>query len=164
MPSKIRTPRASSRSRSPKASRAGCTVAVCGTNTPPRNTGDAQIACAPAASTARTAAPSTASALTPSCAGAVETTSSPALRYQASTPSASHQAPIASTVACAAATQARAGASPRSARSDGRLRSRLETKPPLRPLGPCPQRAASTMTTRASGAASSTCQAVHIPT
>ena len=87
----------------------------------------------------------------PSCAGAVETTSSPALRYQASTPSASHQAPIASTVARAAATQARAGPSPKSARSDGRLRSRLETKPPLRPLGPCPQRAASSMTTRASG-------------
>ena len=163
VPSKIRAPRASSRSRSPKASRAGWTVAVWGTNTPPRNTGEAQIARAPAASSACTVLPSTASALTPSCAGAVEATSSPALRYQASTPSASHHAPIASTVACAASTHARAGASPRSARSVGRLRSRLETKPPLRPLGPCPQRAASRTTTRASGSAASRCHAVHMP-
>ena len=34
LPSWIRAPRASSRSRSPKASRAGCTVALRGTNTP----------------------------------------------------------------------------------------------------------------------------------
>ena len=39
--------------------------------------------------------------------------------------------------------------------ASGRLRSRLDTKPPLRPLGPCPQRPASSSTTRASGSASS---------
>ena len=37
------------------------------------------------------------------------------------------------------------------------------TKPPLRPLGPCPQRPASSTTTRAPGSAASTCQAAHIP-
>ena len=77
VPSKIRAPRASSRSRSPKASRAGWTVAVWGTNTPPRNTGEAQIARAPASSSACTVLPSTASALTPCCAGAVEARARP---------------------------------------------------------------------------------------
>ena len=112
LPSWIRAPRASSRSRSPKASRAGCTVALRGTNTPPRKTGEAQRARASAALWASTSAPSTASALTPSWAGAVDTHSSPPRRYQASTPSASHQAPTASTVSPAASTHARAAASP----------------------------------------------------
>ena len=163
LPSWIRAPRARSRSRRPKASRAGCTFAAAGTNTPPRNTGESHRARAAAASCPSTVVPSTASALTPSCAGAVDTHSSPPRRYQASTPSASHHAPIASTVARAASTHARAGASPKSARSVGRLRSRLDTNPPLRPLGPCAQRPASSTTTCASGAAWSTCHAVHRP-
>ena len=54
-------------------------------------------------------------------------------------------------------------ASPTSSRNPGMLRSRLDTNPPLRPLGPWPQRPASSSTTRASGWASSTCQAVHSP-
>jgi hypothetical protein len=112
LPSWIAAPRASSRSRSPNASRAGCTVALRGTNTPPRNTGESQRARAWSALWAITVVPSTASVLTPSCVGAVETHSSPPRRYQASTPSASHQAPTASTVSAAASTHACAGASP----------------------------------------------------
>ena len=104
LPSWIRAPRASSRSRRPNASRAGWTVAALGTKTPERNTGESQRARAALASCASTVTPSTAPApVPPSCAGAVETTSSPPLRYHASTPSASHQAPIASTVSRAAA-------------------------------------------------------------
>ena len=106
---------------------------------------------APASARARTS-PSTASAPTPpSCAGAVETTSSPPLRYQASTPSASHQAPTASTVSRAASTHASAAASPNSRRSAGSERSMPVTKPPLRPLGPCPQRPLSSTTTLGAG-------------
>ena len=156
VPSWIRAPRASSRSRSPNASRAGWTVAACGTKTPERNTGESQCARACSGVCASTLTPSTAPApVPPSCAGAVETTSSPPLRYHASTPSASHQAPIASTVSRAATRHASSTLSP--ARSTG------VTKPPLRPLGPCPQRPASSTTTRASGSAASTCQAVHMP-
>ena len=51
----------------------------------------------------------------PSWAGAVLTTRPPALRYQASTPSASHHAPIASTDSAAASIHARAGPAPRAA-------------------------------------------------
>jgi hypothetical protein len=163
LPSKIWAPRASSRSRSPNASRAGWTFALAGTYTPERNTGESQRARAAAASWASTVVPSTPSAAAPSCAGAVETHSSPPRRYHASTPSASHHAPIASTVSRAASVHAVAAASPYAATSVGRLMSMLDTNPPLRPLGPCPQRPASSSTTRASGSASSRCHAVHMP-
>ena len=49
-PSKIRTPRPSRRSRSPKASRAGWTVAPARVATPPRKTGESQTARVSAAS------------------------------------------------------------------------------------------------------------------
>ncbi len=164
LPSQMRAPRASSRSRSPNASRAGWTVAASGTNTPARNTGESQRPRACSAVCASTDAPSTASTpVPPSCAGAVETTSSPPLRYHASTPSASHQAPIASTVARAAAAHASPAASPNSRRSAGSDRSTPVTKPPLRPLGPWPQRPASSTTTLRSGSAASRCHAVHSP-
>ena len=48
-------------------------------------------------------------------------------------------------------------------RSVGRLNQIALTKPPLRPLGPSPQRSASSSTTRASGSSCLTCHAVHMP-
>ena len=56
-----------------------------------------------------------------------------------------------------------AAASPKRLRRAGRLNHISFTKPPLRPLGPAPQRSASTSTTRASGSSSDTNHAVHMP-
>ncbi len=83
--------------------------------------------------------------------------------YQASTPSASHQAPIALALADDASHAASARSGPNRSRSDGSDVHSVSQKPPLRPLGPCPQMSASSTTTRQSGARSSSCQAVHMP-
>ena len=89
----------SSRSRSPNASRAGCTVAPRGTNTPPRNTGESQRARAVGGVLREhgRAVDRVGARRRPARARSTRTARRRA-RYQASTPSASHQAPIASTV------------------------------------------------------------------
>ena len=83
--------------------------------------------------------------------------------YQASTRCSSHQRPIPSTASCAARVSRSAAASPKRRRSAGRPNHIAFTKPPLRPLGPAPQRSDSSRTTRASGSSSVTNQAAHIP-
>jgi hypothetical protein len=98
-----------------------------------------------------------------SSAGFVEVITYPARPYQASTPSASHQAPIARTLSADASHAARARSSPKRSRSDGSDVQSVSQNPPFRPLGPCPQTSASTSAMRASGSRSSTCQAVHMP-
>ena len=67
------------------------------------------------------------------------------------------------TDASAAATRSSPPRAPKSSRSVGRLSVMAWTKPPLRPLGPKPQRSASSRTIRRSGSASSRCHAVHRP-
>ena len=161
--SKIRTPRPSRRSRSPKASRAGWTVAPARVATPPRNTGESQTARVSAAVRGTTSSPLTAPALAPSWPGAQETTRCGAARCHASTSWASHQAPIASTDSTEARHSSSAAASPCSPRSSGRYSHSEDRKPPLRPLGPIPQRSASSTTTRAFGSVSAISHAVHIP-
>jgi hypothetical protein len=111
-PSKIRTPRAASRSRRPNASRAGWTVAPVRTSTAPRNSGESQRARVSEALSSTTSAPSIAPRPTPSCAGAAHTSQCGAARYQASTPCSSHQAPIARTLASDCATTSAAAAAP----------------------------------------------------
>ena len=162
-PSKIRTPRPSRRSRSPKASRAGCTVAPARVATPPRKTGESQTARVSACVRATTSSPVIAPALAPSWRGAQETTRWGASRCQASTSWALHHAPIASTDSTEASHSSRARASPYCSRSSGRYSHSEERKPPLRPLGPIPQRSASSTTTRAFGSASAISHAVHSP-
>ncbi len=87
----------------------------------------------------------------------------PAWRNQASTPSASHQAPIARTLSDDARHAASARSGPKRSARSGRLVQSVSQNPPLRPLGPYPQTSASSSTIRASGARSSRCQAVHMP-
>ena len=100
---------------------------------------------------------------TASCASVVDAITKPDGRNQASTPSASHQAPIARTLSDDASHAASARSSPKRSRSDGRFDHSVSQNPPLRPLGPWPQTSASSTTTRASGARSSSCHAVHMP-
>ena len=163
MPSKIRTPRPSSRSRRPNASRAGWTVAPERVATPARNTGESQIARVSACVSAFTSTPSTAAWPAPSCAGAQETIRCGASRCHASTSWAAHHAPTMSTVSADASHSSRARRSPYSSRSSGKLSHSEERKPPLRPLGPAPHCAASRITTRAFGSRSSISHAVHMP-
>src|SRR4051794_35903465 len=93
----------------------------------------------------------------------VETCRYPPWRYQASTPSSSHQAPIPSTAASLARASSTAAAAPNRSRSESRLGHIEFAKPPLRPLGPVPHRSISSTTTRASGSSSERNHAVHIP-
>ena len=53
--------------------------------------------------------------------------------------------------------------SPTRSRRIGRSSHSVETKPPFRPLGPCPASPASSTTTSASGSSRFSCQAVHSP-
>ena len=110
---------------------------------------------------ATAAAASRISSITASCASLVEVSTKPAWRNHASTPSASHHAPIARTLSDDASHAASARSSPNRSRSDGRFDHSVSQKPPLRPLGPCPQTSASSSTTRAPR--SSRFQAVHMP-
>ena len=146
VPSWMRTPRASRRSRRPKPSRAGCTVAP---------TADLEAAGEQRRVAARAHLRRRRARRRPrprrrtnlcSWPGAAWTMRCGAAWYQASTPSASHQAPIARTDASAAATSSSPARTPNSSCSVGRLSVIAWTKPPLRPLGPKPQRSASSTT------------------
>ena len=161
--SKIRTPRPSSRSRSPNPSRAGWTIAPERVATPLRNTGESQTARVSSGVSATTCSPSTAPALAPSWAGAQETTRCGASRTHASTSCALHHATTMSTVSSDASHSSIARRSPYCSVISGRLSHSEERKPPLRPLGPVPHCADSRITTRALGSRSSTSHAVHIP-
>ena len=98
---------------------------------------------------------------TRSWASLVAVSMKPAGRNQASTPSASHQAPIARTLSDDASHAASARSSPKRSRSDGRFDHSVSQKPPLRPLGPWPHTSASSSTTRAPRSARF--HAVHMP-
>ena len=74
-----------------------------------------------------------------------------------------HQRRPPSTVSADASPSSRARRSPYCSAISGRLSHSEERKPPLRPLGPVPQTAASSTTTRAFGSRSSTSHAVHMP-
>ena len=111
--------------------------------------------------TARAAARTRSS--TASWASSVEASTKLEGRNQASTPSCSQNAPIARTLSDEARQTASARSSSSRSRSAGRFDQKVSTKPPLRPLGPCPQRSASSSTMRADGSRSSTCHAVHMP-
>ena len=80
---------------------------------------------------------------------------------QASTPSASHHAPMAATLSDDARAAASARSRPKRSTRSGRFVHSVSQKPPLRPLGPCPQTSASSTVTLAPR--SSSCQAVHRP-
>ena len=97
-----------------------------------------------------------------SCPSAVEAMTKPDGRNQASTACASHQAPIASTLSEDAWAAASARSAPKPAISSGRLLHSVSQKPPLRPLGPCPHKSASSSATRAPRSRS--CHAVQSPT
>ena len=160
------TPRASAAARSARTSRAGWTVAHSRKKTPRRKAGE-RTRCATssvASGTASSAAPSSAAAVTAesiarSCAGAVDTINNPPVRSPTSSPSARTAGRIRSP-ACASA---RAPSSPSTARVSARLAQYPWMKPPFRPLGPAPQRSASTRTTCADGSRSSTASAVQRP-
>ena len=77
----------------------------------------------------------------PTCDSVVATRSIGASRNQASTPFASHQAPIPRTASSDARQTASAAASPACSRSVGASPQSVSQKPPLRPLGPWPQTA-----------------------
>ena len=82
-------------------------------------------------------------------------------RNHASTPCSSHQAPIARTLSSEARAAASARSGPKRSTRSGRFVHSVSAKPPLRPLGPCPQTAASSSATLAPRRRS--CHAVHRP-
>ena len=84
-------------------------------------------------------------------------------RNQASTSFASHHAPIPRTASSDARQTASAAASPAFSRSVGASPQSVSQKPPFRPLGPCPQTAASSTSTSSSGSSSRSCHAVQRP-
>ena len=80
-----------------------------------------------------------------------------------SIPSSSAQAPMAATDSAARTQISRAAASPKCSQSRCERCQKPFRKPALRPLGPAPHVDASSTTTRASGSASATAQAVQRP-
>ena len=68
-----------------------------------------------------------------------------------------------STDSAEASHSSRARRSPYWPLMSGKLSHSEERKPPLRPLGPMPQRSASSTTTRAFGSRSAISHAVHMP-
>ena len=105
----------------------------------------------------------TAGSQVPSNRAEVEACRYPPRVNQASTPCSSHQRPIAVTDSSAASAMASDASSPKIDRIVGMLNQRELTKPPLRPLGPKPQRSLSRRMTRASGSWTLIHHAAHIP-
>ena len=168
--SKSAAPRSMSRSRRPRASRAGCTVAASAKSAPARKRGEEQRSAtwsglSPVTSSGPAVAGTeeAASCRAPSWAAAAETCMYPDLRYQASISCSSQKRPTASTESAEARQSSSAAVSPNRSRRVAKLSHIELTKPPFRPLGPCPNRSASSTTTLAEGSASSRCQAAHIP-
>ena len=165
------TPRSMSRRRSPSARRPGCTIAPSGAKTPRRKTGEAQCSRTwpGLRSRSRSATPSSAAASI-----AARPTSSCAGRRGDAQLAAAPVPGVDVLLLAPAADGLRAllrrrregergtGAEPRRAAHRSPSQKPWQ-KPPLRPLGPCPQRSASRRTTFASGACSRTCHAHHIP-
>ena len=87
----------------------------------------------------------------------------PAGTTQASTPLASHQAPMPPTASSASRASVSAASRPYRRISSGTFSHQPWTKPPLRPLGPPPQMSCSRMVIRVPGARSRRNQAVHMP-
>ena len=82
---------------------------------------------------------SIASSELPSCArGSSRRRASAPARYHASTPCDSHHSPIPRTPRSEARATSTARSSPTRSRRIGRSSQSVETKPPFRPLGPCP--------------------------
>ena len=164
-----RTPASTTFARSPSASRAGWTVADVRRIAPPRKPASQRArSSAAVARRISSGAPSAsqasiASSDPSSCASLVATTSVGAARYQASTPSRSHQSPIPCTPRSDALTTSSARSSPTRSRRMGTSSQSVETKPPLRPLGPCPARPASSTSTSHPGSIAFSCQAVQSP-
>ena len=154
----IRTPRSSSRARSPSARRAGWTVRR-RASTPRRGRRGRRSARRPPRRQ------SGRRGRRPRARAATRTASAPARPARArsrrraarrganhaSTPCSSHQAPMNRTDASDARPTASAPASPNRARNDGSDSHMSSAKPPLRPLGPWPHRSASTIARRALG-------------
>ena len=142
--------------RSPSERRAGCTFAACGRSAPPRKSGEAQrrthlgrVDAAPPPRARRPPRrPRRASSQSPSCASDVATSASAPRRTRRRPPALAPRADPAHRALGRAATST-ARASPTRSRRVGRSSQSVDTKPPLRPLGPWPQRPASRRTTSA---------------
>src|SRR5262245_11991499 len=168
--SKIRTPSSISRRRSPRARRAGWTVAASAISTPPPKRGDPHRFCTSSgdstwysSSTPRALAASSCPSHPPPCLGLVARARSPPWRNHASMPLALHQVPISVGEPPHVISSSVASASPYTSRTSRIFSHHPSQKPPLRPLGPPPQMSASSTTTSSSGRRSFRNHAVHIP-
>jgi hypothetical protein len=168
--SKIRTPRRIRALRSPRASRAGWTVAASEISIPPPSSGESHRSRTWSARSSRyssakpSAAPASIVAVQrPSIAGFVATARSPPGVNHAATSLAAHHSPIARGERPTWSSSSRASFSPKVETRSVTCPHQPSQKPPLRPLGPPPQMSCSTSTTSSPGSRSVRNHAVHIP-